>query len=122
MSYNSVGQRIKEFVKLKRIKQHELGDILDLSRGSVNSALLDKSNFTVPTIVRLLEHFPELSARWLMTGKGMMMNDGTSPEIRESQESQALERRIEDLEKTIHSQSMTIEAKDEIIKLLKKDS
>lgn len=118
--YMAIGQRVNQFIKFKRIRQTELGEILELSRGTINQALNEDSNFTTKSLVRLAEHFPELSARWLLTGKGTMMSDGNTSEIQESSECKALRSRIEDLENTIQSMSMTIDAKDEIIGLLKK--
>lgn len=109
----SINLRVREFAEYKRIKQKELGEILEVSRGSVSQALIDKSNFTQKSLSILVDRFPELNARWLLTGKGQMLVGG---EIEKGDGDCLL---CEEKEKRIAELERTIQAKDEIIRLLK---
>ncbi len=67
----SLKDRMKDFIKYKRLSQAEFGSILNKSAGWVNNigySLKDEQ------LTLLNEHFPELNKDWLLTGEGEMLN------------------------------------------------
>ena len=65
---NSVNERLRLFVEKKNFDQTEVAKKLNVSKQRVNGWLTDTS---IPMYVlsEILSIFPELDARWLLTGE-----------------------------------------------------
>jgi len=99
--------------------------MVGVTKQGASSFLRGRSKPTVDALAVFLEKFPQLNARWVLTGEGHMLNTGREPKtedeilayLREKKEEcdlcQEKEKRIRELERLI-------EAKDEVISMLKK--
>ena len=68
----SLDHRIRLLIKSKKISQSEFARMLDVTRGSVNQWLSGKLVPGHKPLIRIFELFPDLSADWLLLGKGEM--------------------------------------------------
>lgn len=66
--------RIKEFIDYKGISAGELADMLDVQRSNISHILNGRNKPGAVFLERFLLSFPEIDARWLLTGKGNMIN------------------------------------------------
>lgn len=67
--------RIKEYIDYKGISPGELAGLLDVQRSNISHILNGRNKPGATFIERFLMVFPELNARWLMTGEGNMLDD-----------------------------------------------
>ena len=68
----SLNHRIKLLIKSKNISQSELARKLDVTRGSVNQWLSGKQVPGHKPLMKMFELFPDISADWLLLGRGEM--------------------------------------------------
>jgi len=68
----SLSHRLKLLIKSKNISQSEFARMLDVTRGSVNQWLAGKLVPGHKPMMKIYEVFPEISADWLLLGKGEM--------------------------------------------------
>jgi transcriptional regulator with XRE-family HTH domain len=66
--------RIKEFIEYKGISAGELAISLDVQRSNISHILNGRNKPGAALIEKLLLVFPDLNARWLLTGDGNMVN------------------------------------------------
>ncbi len=66
--------RIKEFIDYKGISAGELADLLDVQRSNISHILNGRNKPGAVFLERFLLTFPEINARWLLTGEGEMIN------------------------------------------------
>lgn len=71
-------ERIKEIIDYKGISAGELADLLDVQRSNVSHILNGRNKPGAVFIERFLLSFPEVNARWLLTGKGNMLNSASA--------------------------------------------
>ncbi len=81
--------RIKKFMNKKRLTAAELADTIGVQRSNVSHIINGRNNPSSSFIDKLLQHFPDLDARWLITGIGNMSNDITPDSSLFAQESNA---------------------------------
>lgn len=67
--------RIKEYIDYKGISPGELAGLLDVQRSNISHILNGRNKPGASFIERFLTVFPELNARWLLTGEGTMTDD-----------------------------------------------
>ena len=65
--------RIKEFIDSKDIQPGELAIMLEVQRSNISHILNGRNKPGASLIEKMLLVFPELNARWLLTGKGNML-------------------------------------------------
>ena len=65
--------RIKEYMDYKSITAGELANILEVQRSNISHVLNGRNKPGASFIEKLLISFPDLNARWLMTGEGEMI-------------------------------------------------
>ncbi len=70
-------ERIKHFIDQKGITAGELALMLDVQRSNISHILNGRNKPGAAFIEKLLLKFPEMNARWLLTGEGNM-NEGES--------------------------------------------
>ncbi len=68
--------RIKQFIEFKNITAGELSVILDVQRSNISHILNGRNKPGAAFIEKLLIKFPDLNARWLLTGVGDMTERG----------------------------------------------
>ncbi len=64
--------RIKEYIDYKGISPGELAGLLEVQRSNISHILNGRNKPGASLIEKLLIVFPDLNARWLMTGEGSM--------------------------------------------------
>lgn len=64
--------RIKEYIDYKGISPGELASLLEVQRSNISHILNGRNKPGASLIEKLLIVFPDLNARWLMTGEGSM--------------------------------------------------
>ncbi|MFW6257182.1 MAG: helix-turn-helix domain-containing protein [Prolixibacteraceae bacterium] len=67
-------ERIKQFIDYKGISAGDLASALDVQRSNISHVLNGRNKPGANFIEKLLLTFPDLNARWLLTGKGQMIN------------------------------------------------
>jgi len=65
-------ERIKEFIDSKEIQPGELAIMLEVQRSNISHILNGRNKPGASFIEKMLLVFPELNARWLLTGEGSM--------------------------------------------------
>jgi len=78
---NSIGQRLKIFIESKKISQEELAEIIKVPKQQISSWTTGVTNITTKYIPDLLNAFPDMDARWLLTGsKSLIENNNIAEE------------------------------------------
>ena len=67
--------RIKQFMDYKNISAGELASLLEVQRSNISHVLNGRNMPGAAFIEKLLVSFPDLNARWLLTGSGEMTSD-----------------------------------------------
>lgn len=67
-------QRIKEYLKYKRITQNEFSASIGVSNAYIPSI---RNSIQPDKLLRIQALYPDLNIEWLVTGKGAMLNDTT---------------------------------------------
>ena len=68
-----MNNRIKQIMDYKQISPSELADAIGVQRSNVTHVLQGRNKPGFQFISKLLETFPELNAKWLITGQGDML-------------------------------------------------
>ena len=66
----SIGQRLRMFKKLARLKNEELADLLGVSKTMVTHYFNDKSSPPVESIINIKRKYPNFNTDWLLQGIG----------------------------------------------------
>ena len=72
--------RIKQYMDYKSISAGELSSRLDVQRSNISHILNGRNKTGASFIEKLLLNFPDLNARWLLTGDGEMIENIVSNE------------------------------------------
>lgn len=73
--------RIKKYMDYKSISAGELANLLEVQRSNISHVLNGRNKPGASFIEKFLISFPDLNARWLMTGEGEMIYKHSVPEI-----------------------------------------
>lgn len=107
--------RLKRFIDSLGLKVAQFEQELGFSNGSISKALHERRALGSDRLETIFKKFPDLSANWLLTGKGSMieqvssivnepfMGYQSSGKRSTEQRLKELEDRLEKLEKKIHS-------------------
>ena len=76
--------RIKQYIDYKSISAGELATLLEVQRSNISHILNGRNKPGAAFIEKLLICFPDLNARWLLTGEGDMTESHESSTINES--------------------------------------
>jgi transcriptional regulator with XRE-family HTH domain len=90
--------RIKEFIDYKGISGGELADMLDVQRSNISHILNGRNKPGAALLERFLTTFPEVNARWLLTGKGSMINIKPEKQFQPSSENLLQHQKFQDPE------------------------
>ncbi len=71
-------ERIQEYMDIKSINAGELATILEVQRSNISHILNGRNKPSAALIEKMLHVFPDLNARWLLTGEGSMI-DSANP-------------------------------------------
>lgn len=67
--------RIKKYMDYKEISAGELANLLEVQRSNISHVLNGRNMPGASFIEKLLINFPDINARWLLTGVGEMIMD-----------------------------------------------
>ncbi len=74
--------RIQQYMDYKSITAGELAALLDVQRSNISHILNGRNKPGAAFIEKFLLSFPDLNARWLLTGEGEMIEKKEMPLIR----------------------------------------
>lgn len=91
----TVNQRFNEIITKNNIQQIEIAKLLNVSKQQINNWLSDINN-PIPArhIVRVIELFSNVDARWLITGEA-----AENEEIKNRELVEALKKQVDELRK-----------------------
>ncbi len=67
--------RIKKYMEFKNVSAGELSSLLEVQRSNISHILNGRNMPGAAFIEKLLVSFPDLNARWLLTGTGEMTSE-----------------------------------------------
>lgn len=62
--------RIIKFIEAEKLTAAEFADQIGVQRSSVSHVLNGRNNPSFAFIQKMIEHFPNINSRWLLTGEG----------------------------------------------------
>lgn len=65
--------RIKQFIDYKGISAGDLATLLEVQRSNISHILNGRNKPGASLIEKMLKVFPDINARWLLTGEGAML-------------------------------------------------
>ena len=72
--FNNVTHKMKDriikFIEAEKLTAAEFADNIGVQRSSVSHVLNGRNNPSFAFIQKIIEHYPNLNLRWLMTGEG----------------------------------------------------
>lgn len=71
--------RLQQFLTLEQLSPARLSEIIGIQRSGLSHILSGRNKPGFEFIQRLLLKFPSLNAEWLITGKGKMYKEHSSP-------------------------------------------
>ena len=72
-----MNSRIKQFMDYRGVSSSELADTIGVQRSNVTHVLQGRNKPGFQFISKLLETYPEINAKWLITGEGEMLVEST---------------------------------------------
>lgn len=87
----SVGGRLKQYMEFKGVKRADFAESNDIPYNSLTSILNSKRNMSSEVMEKIFTYFPELNARWFLTGKGPMEYTVSSYFLDKEKEASAIE-------------------------------
>lgn len=112
----SLSHRLKLLINSKKISQAEFARMLDVTRGSVNQWLAGKLVPGHNPTMKIFEVFPDISADWLLLGRGEMAYDSNGSETGKAY----LKQQVKDQSEIIKLYKQLNEEKDARLILLQK--
>lgn len=119
--------RIKQYIEQKGIAAGELAVMLDVQRSNISHILNGRNKPGASFIEKLLLVFPDINARWLLTGVGDMLEGVAEQEIEQSDTtvpvgtiapSSEKERDNSDVKKVAMQNDPLIENEDEVDRMV----
>ena len=110
----SVKERLKFFLRSKKISEKAFGELIGVSSGYVSAM---RTSIQPDKLTRIAKCFPELNTDWLMTGEGEMLKTDT-PKSGVSTEEGGVISIPRDAWEVIRNQSASLKAKDEQLGML----
>lgn len=84
----TVCQRVNEFIDFKQLSVNSLSKAINVAQTTLNSQLRGNASLSIIVVERILSTYPEVSAEWLLRGKGDML---LSEEHEEKEETPVVE-------------------------------
>ena len=73
--------RIQLFLDYKKISHAEFANSIGVQRSNITHVIQGRNKPGFQFLTNMLNAFPEINARWLLTGKGEMLEEGFEPNI-----------------------------------------
>ncbi|MGD9557583.1 MAG: helix-turn-helix domain-containing protein [Mangrovibacterium sp.] len=81
-----MNNRIKQFMDYKGLSSSELADLIGVQRSNITHVLHGRNKPGFQFITKMLEAFPEMNAKWLLTGEGEMLTSTPEKKVLPRQE------------------------------------
>lgn len=75
---------MERFLEEYKLNSSQLADILGVQRSGISHILAGRNKPSFDFLVRIIENFPEINAKWLITGKGRMFSSDGEDELKPS--------------------------------------
>jgi len=72
--YNYMEERIRKFMEYKGISPSELADAIGVQRSNITHVLNGRNKPSFQFIEKMLQIYPDLNAKWLLLGTGVMVD------------------------------------------------
>lgn len=82
IKFTNMRNRIQLFMKARNLNAAQLADEINVQKSGISHILTGRNNPSLDFIQKILVRFPEISAEWLIMGKGAMFQDNTLIESR----------------------------------------
>jgi hypothetical protein len=70
---DAVLKRLSTFIKFLGMNNYSFELAAGLSKNVIQKPMLSGTSFTLPTLLKIAETFPELNLNWLLSGTGDML-------------------------------------------------
>ena len=70
--------RLQQVLTMEELSPAKFADMLGIQRSGISHLLSGRNNPSFDFITRMLDHFPELNADWLLMGKGKPYKDSST--------------------------------------------
>lgn len=64
--------RINQIIEYKSLTPSRFADIIGIQRSRISHIMSGRNNASIDVVTRIIEKFPEIDLKWLMTGEGQM--------------------------------------------------
>lgn len=81
--------RLQQVLTMEDLSPAKFADMLGIQRSGISHLLSGRNNPSFDFITRMLDHFPELNADWLLMGKGKPYKDAQQASMQEEARPQA---------------------------------
>jgi len=78
--------RLTQFLQLEQLSPARFADILGVQRSGISHILSGRNKPGFDLIEKILIKFPDINAEWLITGKGKMYKDTSTPPLLSEQD------------------------------------
>jgi len=68
-------QRIQQIIHEKHLSPAEFADELQIGRPLLSHVLSGRNNPSLQLVMKILDHYPEYTADWLVLGKDILINE-----------------------------------------------
>ncbi|WP_353158399.1 helix-turn-helix transcriptional regulator [Myroides odoratus] len=68
----TIGSRLRKYLEFKGVSRKDFASDIEIIYSSLNRILNSDRAMNSDTLSKVLEYFPDLNARWFLTGKGPM--------------------------------------------------
>lgn len=114
----NIQNRIKQIVEIKyNNTPSRMAEALDVNQGGFSTMIKGNTSPNSNVVIKILSLHPEISAEWLMRGKGEMESQQIQPI--QLVELEGLKGKINDLEKLNNLLTISVEDKTEIVENLR---
>ena len=72
-----MNNRIKEWLDYKKLNASNFADKINVNRSTMSHILSGRNNPSFEFVKKMINVFPDLNIRWLVSGEGMMTHNET---------------------------------------------
>ena len=113
---DNISLRIKELIDEKKLNISSFEKKIGAGNNSIGTIITRNSNVSGTLLSKILNTFTDVSAQWLLTGKGNMLNkNATNNEVSEPGPDYIIENKL------LNSQKKTIEVLETVVTDLRND-
>jgi len=70
IGFTSMNKRLQTLLEIEHLSPSQLADALSIQRGGISHLLSGRNKPSFDFLQKVLEKYPDISAEWLITGKG----------------------------------------------------